>query len=1151
MKLLKRFFLVILILFVLLIGVLAAIPYFFKDQIVDMAKTEINNNVNARVDFTSVGLSLLRSFPDFTVTLKGIDVEGVSEFEGLKLADVGAFGMTLDLMSVIKKDQPVVVESFTIDDAEIYVKVLKDGRANYDIAKATGETTSEEELPDDAYQISLKRYAITDSKITYDDAATDTYMEIDGLNHTGKGNFTLSIYDLITNTKAENLTVNYGGVNYINKAKADIDLTIKVNAKASKYTISDNDIRLNDLKLETQGWVSMPGDDIEMDLSFKAPQTDFKHLLSMIPGAYAKDFDGVKASGKMKLDGYVKGTYNEKKMPAVKLDLEVDNASFQYPDLPMGISEINTKTKILSPGSDLDRMTIDVPSFHMKLGDNPFDATFNLRTPMSDPQVKAQAKGKIDLNDLSKAFPMEGVEQISGLINADVDVDTRMSYIENEQYDKVDMSGDLTATGINYKSTDMPSVSVNKVQMSFSPQYVDVPSFDAKLGKSDIQGSSRIDNILAYFSPETTMKGKVTLRSNLIDANEWMGETDANDPTANYTAPDTESTEEEVFDRFDFTLDADVKRILYEDYELKNTIAKGHFTPEKMDLQSFEMELGNTDMKANGSLENIFDYLYNNEVIKGNFEFTSDNIDLNELYTAGGESQESSGDEAEAGEAPDRFDFTMNANVKRMVYEDYELKNTIAQGKFTPEIAELSKFFTRIGKSDLRGSGKLVNVMPYLYENEELLGNIKLESNVIDVNELYQAEEETTTTASTEEDAVYPLPENAKISIDASIGTLLYDNMEFKNMKGDMDLDNQVLTINDFSANTLKGKIGLNGTYATTNPEKPAFDFNYKMNSIDFQESFKTFNSVEIIAPIMKFIDGIFSTEMNFKGELKKDMSLDYNTLTADGLLNTIDAVVKSFGPLEKIGNSLNVKELKTLKLDDTKNWFEIKDGKFILKPFEEMLKDIRIKGQGNHALTQENMNYKLNFLMPRSKLQGNAAGALANEGIKALSQQAGKLGVNFGQSETINFDVIITGNYKKPKINFKFLSASGKSVQEEVKDQVKEVVDEKVNEVKDKAQEVVDEKVEEAEQVVNEQVDKVTEKVNEEVDKAVDKATETVKDKVGEAVGGVVDTLIKDKVGDKVGDIIGDEAKDKINDLKDKIKIPPFGKKKKKKDGN
>jgi len=333
------------------------------------------------------------------------------------------------------------------------------------------------------------------------------------------------------------------------------------------------------------------------------------------------------------------------------------------------------------------------------------------------------------------------------------------------------------------------------------------------------------------------------------------------------------------------------------------------------------------------------------------------------------------------------------------------------------------------------------------------------------------------------------------------------------------------------------------------------FDFKYKMNEIDFSESFNTFASIEVIAPIIEFVEGIFSTEMSFKGELNPDMSLDYNTLTAEGLIHTLNAVVKNFEPLAKLSKKLNMKDLSKFEIKDTKNWFDIADGAFVLRPFNNEFKDIKMKGEGQHALTAENMNYKMNFTVPREKLDENAAGAAANRGIGLLSEQAKKIGVTIGESDNINFDVMITGSHKKPKFDIKFLSASGKTVKEEVKDQVKEVVDEKVEAVQDKAEEIVEEKKEEATEVVEQQLDTIQTKVEEKVDEVVEKTTEEVKDKVGEVVGTVVDSLVKDKVGDKieekVDEVLGDKAKEELEKLKDKIKFPKFGKKKKEKDGN
>ena len=81
----RRIFLVLTAIVVLLIGSAFAIPYFFKDKILAAVKTAANDNVSAKVDFKDVSLSLFKHFPKVSVTLFNPDVTGVAEFDGVKL----------------------------------------------------------------------------------------------------------------------------------------------------------------------------------------------------------------------------------------------------------------------------------------------------------------------------------------------------------------------------------------------------------------------------------------------------------------------------------------------------------------------------------------------------------------------------------------------------------------------------------------------------------------------------------------------------------------------------------------------------------------------------------------------------------------------------------------------------------------------------------------------------------------------------------------------------------------------------------------------------------------------------------------------------------------------------------------------------------
>ena len=143
---------------IVLIALLIAIPYFFKSQILEAVKTQINNQLNAKVDFKDANLSLIWSFPSFNFELKELTVTGMNEFEGLKLADINNFNFSLDLWSVLSGNY--IINGVEINTANFYVKVLNNGKANYDLVKAdtttkTDKPTAESSKESSKFQLNL------------------------------------------------------------------------------------------------------------------------------------------------------------------------------------------------------------------------------------------------------------------------------------------------------------------------------------------------------------------------------------------------------------------------------------------------------------------------------------------------------------------------------------------------------------------------------------------------------------------------------------------------------------------------------------------------------------------------------------------------------------------------------------------------------------------------------------------------------------------------------------------------------------------------------------------------------------------------------------------------------------------------------------
>ena len=65
---------------VLLILIIAA-PFIFKDKLVQLVKDEANNSLNAKVDFGEFDLTLISSFPDFRFKIQNVSVINIPPFD--------------------------------------------------------------------------------------------------------------------------------------------------------------------------------------------------------------------------------------------------------------------------------------------------------------------------------------------------------------------------------------------------------------------------------------------------------------------------------------------------------------------------------------------------------------------------------------------------------------------------------------------------------------------------------------------------------------------------------------------------------------------------------------------------------------------------------------------------------------------------------------------------------------------------------------------------------------------------------------------------------------------------------------------------------------------------------------------------------------
>ena len=689
----KKFLIIIVAILGFIVLALAVIPVFFKDEIKAKIDEELSKTLDATVvfDTDNFHLTFFRNFPNITIGLEDFGIINHAPFEGEVLFAVKKLSVEVNVKRILI-DGEISVEGIYLEEPIINLLVKKDGKANWDIYIDSGEEEPEEVVTsDEEISFGIERWEIINGYFIYDDASIPVSAEIRGLNHSGSGDFTLTVFDLDTHTTFDTINVEFDGTTYLKNKMISLDAVLNMDLDAFKFTFKENEVRVNDFKLGFDGWFAMPDEGFDMDISFEAKDNSFKSLLSLIPGVYMEGFEELKTSGSLSFGGNLKGTYNEEQMPAFTINLNVRDGMFQYPDLPTAISNVNMDMLIENKDGNIDHTLIDISKFHIDFGNNPFDANLKIANLVNYP-IEARVTGKIDLEEIMTMFPMEGLE-LRGKMEIDISVngiyDSVTSVIPkvNASFLLTDGYASSSEAPLPLENIHIDSKIINSTGKLKDTRII-VESFKMKLQDEEITASLLLENLDDY-TWDTHITGSIDLQKLMpvIFAYYPMPGTNLEGLISATLSSKGKMSDLEAERYADMPTSGElnIRNFKYTDEELLPqgfviTTASMNFNPKEIALTRFEGSIGRSDMKLSGSLQNYIAYIFNDETLKGNLNFSSTMLDLNE-WMAEDESDLSEEDTLalEVFPVPENIDFVLISQIDEILYDNITLKN--ASGK--------------------------------------------------------------------------------------------------------------------------------------------------------------------------------------------------------------------------------------------------------------------------------------------------------------------------------------------------------------------------------------------------------------------------------------------------------------------------------------
>ena len=561
-----------------------------------------------------------------------------------------------------------------------------------------------------------------------------------GLNYNGdiynyehiKGNVNLIVDDA---------TAFMDGDKYADNADINLNIPLDFDLNQNYVKFEKSELKLNDIKVEFIG-DAMLKDDIKLNMDLRTNTMIIDELIRLIPEKMREDLlSGIKVNGKLILDTHVEGTYSENLMPLIKANVILADGYFEMPEeLPYPITSLNT-----SLHTDLDlngKSHVDIKSFRARMNNTILAANGSIRDVLDKMLCNLNIKADVDFDDVKSFLPEELIAQ--GVMNADINVKgsvdqfTELDLMNTKLNGKIKFKGmDIQyADTINLKSSDLninfvlPNPTSNSLRDGLA--YVKLSGTDINADITNMMTASlndfnidaQVSNVLDStaimaaiadfdFSNVDLVYEDMVVRSNNALGSAYMLPS-ANDGKTSYAAvyssdslvfamgdemffatealalnanADYDEIEEDIFLQWDPNLDLDLSNAVFAMQDLSEQVfiptIDLNYTDEGLSVNNSKIQLGNSDFRLEGTLTNLYEHFKHDELLMGEFSFTSDYTDVNQImdiFNGMGSEEEVTDDVQENAEddpfmVPYGVDIILHTSINNAIAGDMSIRN--------------------------------------------------------------------------------------------------------------------------------------------------------------------------------------------------------------------------------------------------------------------------------------------------------------------------------------------------------------------------------------------------------------------------------------------------------------------------------------------
>jgi hypothetical protein len=312
-----------------------------------------------------------------------------------------------------------------------------------------------------------------------------------------------------------------GAVTYLTDAVIDIPLELDLDDGTRHYIFSGNKLMVNSVPLAAKGDIREINDSTDnVEISFNTQQSDFRNILTLLPGVATKSLEGLDTKGKATIEGRVYGESSAKRTPNFDVKVKVADGYIRNPAFNEPLQQINLDGQIENTGGVNDSIRINLRNGRANIGVEPIQFAVGIARPVTAMFLDLSVRGKVQLDKLKRILKLDNMD-IRGLLNADVNARGPLAAFTKKDADAIRASGFLTADNFYYKDNRTLPLIAEKVLMNFNNDQAQLTVNNANYNRTNFSAKGNIFNFFNFIFVGAPLRGKIVASSPELNLANW------------------------------------------------------------------------------------------------------------------------------------------------------------------------------------------------------------------------------------------------------------------------------------------------------------------------------------------------------------------------------------------------------------------------------------------------------------------------------------------------------------------------------------------------------------------------------------------------------------------------------------------------------